>query len=153
MVALGHGMAALDEKASVALFHGDRVSFVGLLGFQPGQDDAMAGDRRLANAGEHVSAQRADIEVRAAHVGRDVAVGRDLAGKQFGNGHLQTGGQGFEKGDVGKSSSGLPFGYGLVAHVEPFRELQLGELLCLTEAFDGVRGEIGHGVDPFILEE
>ena len=75
----------------------------------------------------------------------------NLAPKQFGQRQIQFCGKGFQKRHLREAQAPLPLGNGGVAHVQPLRQLLLGQAFFLSRFGDEGTGLFRvHGIPPFL---
>ena len=120
----------------------DCVLILVLLRLQRRKLHAAAAKRAFARGKDHVSADRANIELPALHVAVAVGVLYALAGEQLRERHAEGLCQRFNEADVRQSSAGFPFGDGFVADHQHLRELLLRISFFLTQELNRAPGYI-----------
>ena len=91
---------------------------------------------------DDISADGANVEMRAQEVGGSVAVDDPFTGHQFRDGDTEGAGEGAQKGNIGEPPGGLPFGYRLAADADQIGKVCLGKAFAFTKLFDSNAGDV-----------
>ena len=141
---LCHRMMNSNIVFVLHILNGQIVCFVYILGLQCGQGDTAAADHGISETMNHIAADRTDIEFTPEHIGGNIPVGDVFPVHQFDQGDAQSLCQRLQQRNIRQPLGGFPFGNGLAADADPFRQFCLGHIPLFSQIFDG---STGYGYD------
>ena len=143
VVLLGHRMGNGDKMLILHTFDGNSVITVRLFCLQGRQGDPAAADDGMANAVDHITADGANIEFGAQHIGRDILIDDMLPVHQFNHGDIQRLGQGLQQRNIRQPLGGFPFGDRLAADPNFLGQFLLGQIPGFPKLTDGCACNVG----------
>ena len=126
------------------------MGFISRFSLQRRQSDAAAADQRIAGTVHDISADGADIEFAAQHIGGGVLVDDVLSIHQLNDRNPQSLRQRLQQGNVRQTLGSFPLGDGLAADADSLGQLRLGQFSAFPKLLDGCSGDVSIHLHRFL---